>query len=159
MPHPCARCAAAAKLHANPEQKGAERRRKAKGGNGPIDRPAKAAAPKIAGTVGYPFIGNLGTTDRIQHFQDYAVVDPGDTPLRQCQLLTEDEKNEAENKYGVGSFEAEMGANAVKKMLMRGVAGRCLQLFSLTRPVRRQIEDAGRHAIALLEAAREIGRG
>jgi DNA-directed RNA polymerase subunit beta' len=45
------------------------------------------------------------------------VVDPGDTPLRKCQLLTEEEARHAREKYGEGSFEIEMGADAVFKLL------------------------------------------
>jgi len=64
---------------------------------------------------------NMKTTslEKVIYFQDYAVVDPGDTPLRQSQLLTEEERRQAEAKYGAGSFEVDMGAEAVKKLLMR----------------------------------------
>ncbi|MFN0197183.1 MAG: DNA-directed RNA polymerase subunit beta' [Planctomycetaceae bacterium] len=63
---------------------------------------------------------NMKTTslEKVIYFQDYAVVDPGDTPLRKCQLLTEDEFRQAKEKYGEGTFEADMGAEAVKKLLM-----------------------------------------
>ena len=64
---------------------------------------------------------NMKTTslEKVIYFQDYVVVDPGDTPLRLCQLLTEEEKRQAEEKYGVGTFETDMGAEAIKKLLMR----------------------------------------
>ncbi|MFQ5732723.1 MAG: DNA-directed RNA polymerase subunit beta', partial [Planctomycetaceae bacterium] len=82
---------------------------------------------------------NMKTTslEKVVYFQDYAVVDPGDTPLRQCQLLTEEEKREAEAKYGAGSFEADMGANAVKKMLMR------LDLVELSVTLRQELKETG----------------
>ncbi|MFO1092023.1 MAG: DNA-directed RNA polymerase subunit beta' [Planctomycetaceae bacterium] len=62
---------------------------------------------------------NMKTTslEKVIYFQDYVVVDPGDTPLRKTQLLTEEEARQAREKYGEGSFEIEMGAEAVFKLL------------------------------------------
>jgi len=63
---------------------------------------------------------NIKTTalEKVVYFQDYVVIDPGDTPLRKCQLLTEEECRQARAKYGETSFDADMGADAVKKLLM-----------------------------------------
>ena len=63
---------------------------------------------------------NVKTTalERVVYFQDYIVVDPGDTPLRRGQLLSEDEARQAKSKYGDGTFDVEMGAEAVKRMLL-----------------------------------------
>ncbi|MEW4529832.1 DNA-directed RNA polymerase subunit beta' [Maioricimonas sp. JC845] len=62
---------------------------------------------------------NMKTTslEKVIYFQDYVVVDPGDTPLRKCQMLTEEEFRQAREKYGEGTFEADMGAEAVFKLL------------------------------------------
>ena len=62
---------------------------------------------------------NVKTTalERVIYFQDYIVVDPGDTPLRRGQLLSEEDARIARGKYGEETFEIEMGADAVKKML------------------------------------------
>src|SRR5947209_19920367 len=54
--------------------------------------------------------------EKIIYFQDYVVVDPGDTPLKERQLLNEEEYRKAREEYGA-SFEADMGAEAVKKLL------------------------------------------
>ena len=54
--------------------------------------------------------------ERVIYFQDYMVVDPGDTPMEQFQLLTEEEFRAARAKYGA-EFDADMGAEAVKKIL------------------------------------------
>src|SRR5580700_5896786 len=54
--------------------------------------------------------------EKIVYFQDYVVTDPGKTPLKKKQLLTEDEYRAAYEKYGE-EFDAEMGAEAVKKLL------------------------------------------
>jgi DNA-directed RNA polymerase subunit beta' len=56
--------------------------------------------------------------ERVVYFQDYIVIDPGDTPLEEKQLLTEEEFRQARAKYGA-EFEADMGAEAIKKMLRR----------------------------------------
>jgi len=62
---------------------------------------------------------NIKTTalEKVVYFQDYAVVDPGDTPLRLAQVMTEEEVREARAKYGEGTFAVEMGADAVKSLL------------------------------------------
>ncbi len=54
--------------------------------------------------------------EKIVYFQDYVVTGPGKTPLKKKQLLTEDEYRAAYEKYGE-EFEAEMGADAIKKLL------------------------------------------
>src|SRR3954463_4624083 len=55
--------------------------------------------------------------EKIIYFQDYVVVDPGQTKLKERQLLTEDEYRRAVEEYGPDAFEADMGAEAIKKLL------------------------------------------
>ncbi|MEC7604781.1 MAG: DNA-directed RNA polymerase subunit beta', partial [Planctomycetota bacterium] len=67
-------------------------------------------------------LGNLlemktTSLEKVIYFQDYVVVDPGSTELERQQLLTEEEFRAAREQYGEGSFEAEMGAEAVRKLL------------------------------------------
>ena len=54
--------------------------------------------------------------ERVIYYEDYIVIDPGNTPLQRCQLLTESEFREAEEQYGE-SFTAGMGADAIQKLL------------------------------------------
>jgi DNA-directed RNA polymerase subunit beta' len=55
--------------------------------------------------------------EKIIYFQDYVVTNPSDAAdLKERQLLTEEQYREARNKYGAG-FQADMGAEAVKKLL------------------------------------------
>jgi DNA-directed RNA polymerase subunit beta' len=54
--------------------------------------------------------------EKIIFFQDYVVIDPGDSPLKRGQLLTEEEYREAMSKYG-SSFKAAMGGEAIKALL------------------------------------------
>jgi len=54
--------------------------------------------------------------ERVIYYEDYIVIDPGNTPLQRCQLLNEGEFREAEDQYGE-SFTAGMGAEAIQKLL------------------------------------------
>ncbi len=54
--------------------------------------------------------------EKIIYFQDYVVTEPGKTTLKRKQLLTEEEFRAAYEKFP-GEFEAEMGAEAIKKLL------------------------------------------
>src|SRR5919201_4178881 len=70
--------------------------------------------------------------EKIIYFQDYVVVDPGDTELKERQLLTEEQYREAREKFG-DAFEADMGAEAVKKLLER------LNLVQLSKQLRDEL--------------------
>ena len=54
--------------------------------------------------------------EKVIYFQDYIVIDAGDTPLKELQLLSEDEFRQSRQKYGM-SFQAGMGAEAVRELL------------------------------------------
>ena len=54
--------------------------------------------------------------ERVIYYEDYLVIDPGQTPLTKCQLLTEVEYREAQDQYGE-TFVAGMGADAIKQLL------------------------------------------
>jgi DNA-directed RNA polymerase subunit beta' len=56
--------------------------------------------------------------EKIIYFQDYVVTDPGQSPLKLGQLLSEEEYREALNKYG-NAFKALMGAEAIKALLVK----------------------------------------
>ncbi|HEY7307755.1 MAG TPA: DNA-directed RNA polymerase subunit beta', partial [Gemmataceae bacterium] len=71
--------------------------------------------------------------EKIIYFQDYVVTDTGDTPLKKQQLLTEEDFRKARESYG-SSFEADMGAEAVKKMLEG------LNLVDLARELRDKLD-------------------
>jgi DNA-directed RNA polymerase subunit beta' len=71
--------------------------------------------------------------EKIIYFQDYVVIDAGDTPLKEKQLLTEDDFRKAREQYG-DTFQAEMGAEAVKKLLEK------LDLVQLSRELRDKLQ-------------------
>jgi DNA-directed RNA polymerase subunit beta' len=52
----------------------------------------------------------------VLYFEKYIVIDPGDTDMKQMQLLTEDEYSEYRERYGM-SFTAGIGADAIKTLL------------------------------------------
>jgi DNA-directed RNA polymerase subunit beta' len=60
----------------------------------------------------------LKQLERVLYFEHYIVTEPGLTALDKYQLLTEDELLEAQDEYGEDAFTANIGAEAVKQMLM-----------------------------------------
>src|SRR5271163_4329764 len=57
--------------------------------------------------------------ERVIYYEDYLVIDPGNTPLKQNQLLSEHEYREARETYGAEAFLAKMGAEAVRDALCK----------------------------------------
>jgi len=57
--------------------------------------------------------------ERVFYYEDYLVIDPGKTPLKLHQLLSEHECREARETYGADAFLAKMGAEAVREALGR----------------------------------------
>ena len=57
--------------------------------------------------------------ERVVYYEDYMVIDPGSTPLKQNQLLSEHEYREARETYGPDAFLAKMGAEAVRDALTK----------------------------------------
>jgi len=75
--------------------------------------------------------------EKVIYFQDYVVLDSKDTPLKRQQLLTEEEYREARATYGDNGFEAEMGAEAVRKLLLG------LDLVTLSKELREELNTTG----------------
>jgi len=59
----------------------------------------------------------LKDLERVLYFENYVVIEPGLTPLKQFQLLSEDDFHRAQDEYGEDSFTAGIGAEAVRKLL------------------------------------------
>src|SRR3989440_2828858 len=59
----------------------------------------------------------LKELERILYFESYIVLDAGLTPLKDRQLLSEDEYLKAQDQYGADSFTAMIGAEAIREML------------------------------------------
>jgi DNA-directed RNA polymerase subunit beta' len=73
--------------------------------------------------------------EKVLYFASYIVINSGDTPLSEKQLLTEAEYREAQEKYG-NSFKALMGAEAIKELLLK------IDLDSEARDLRMQLKDS-----------------
>ena len=72
--------------------------------------------------------------EKVVYFASYIVTDKGKSGLEKCQILTEKEYHEAEEKYGVGSFKAKMGAEALRELLEE------IDLDKLSEQLKKEIE-------------------
>ena len=77
----------------------------------------------------------LKQLERILYFESYVVTDHGDTPLKDREMLTEEQYRKASQEYG-GRFKAEMGAEAIRELL------RQLDLETQYKDLQRKIEQA-----------------
>ena len=59
----------------------------------------------------------LKDLERILYFESYVVIEPGLTPLKERQLLSEEEYLRAQEEYGEDSFTAMIGAEAIRRIL------------------------------------------
>ena len=59
----------------------------------------------------------LKDLERILYFENYVVIEPGLTPLKQHQLLNEEEYLKAQDDFGEDQFTASIGAEALRTML------------------------------------------
>ena len=82
--------------------------------------------------------------EKIVYFASYIVIDKGNTDLMKCQVLTEKEYSEAVEKFGVGSFKAEMGAEALEKLLKE------IDLDKLSESLKKELEKASEQKRAKL---------
>ena len=82
--------------------------------------------------------------EKVIYFASYIVTDKGTSGLEKCQVLTEKEYHEAEEKYGKKSFKAEMGAEAIRKLLEE------IDLAKLTAQIEKDIENASEQRKAKL---------
>ena len=82
--------------------------------------------------------------EKVIYFASYIVTDKGTSGLEKCQILTEKEYHEAEEKYGRKSFKAEMGAEAIRKLLEE------IDLAKLTAQIEKEIENASEQRKAKL---------
>ena len=67
--------------------------------------------------IGHLLDISLRDLERVLYFEAYVVIDPGETTLKQNQLLTEEEYRKAIEEHGHGAFDAHMGAEAIRTLL------------------------------------------
>jgi DNA-directed RNA polymerase subunit beta' len=85
-------------------------------------------------------LGNLldmktSSLEKVIYFQEHVVIDKGTTDLEPQQLLTEEEYRAAREQWGDAAFTADMGAEAVRKLL----AG--LDLVNLSEVLRKEMAE------------------
>jgi len=73
--------------------------------------------------------------EKVLYFESYIVIDPGDTPLKEKELLTEEECKKKTAEYG-SRFKAGMGAEAIRELL------RGLELDALAADLKVRIKEA-----------------
>jgi len=86
-------------------------------------------------------IGNLldlsvRALEKVLYYEEHVVIDPKETPLKKMQLLSEDEYNQAVERYGVTAFSAGMGADAVRTLLAE------LDLVKMVQKFQRQVKTS-----------------
>jgi DNA-directed RNA polymerase subunit beta' len=91
--------------------------------------------------------------ERVIYYEDYMVIDPMSTPLKQNQLLSEHEFREARETYGPDAFIAKMGAEAVRDALARVDLGKQIDLLqiAMTETKSKQIRKKLAKRIKLLQ--------
>jgi DNA-directed RNA polymerase subunit beta' len=91
--------------------------------------------------------------ERVIYYEDYMVVDPGSTPLKQNQLLSEHEYREARETYGAEAFVAKMGAEAVRDSLSKVDLGKQIDhlQIAMTETKSKQIRKKIAKRIKLLQ--------
>ena len=71
--------------------------------------------------------------EKVIYYEEHVVIDPGTTPLKKLQLLSESEYRKNLDKYGK-EFKVSIGAEAVKELL------KDLDLAKLSKTIRKSIE-------------------
>lgn len=62
---------------------------------------------------------SLKQLEKILYFEAYVVVDPGLTPLREKELLTEEKYRECVDEYGSDAFRVGIGAEVIRELLRK----------------------------------------
>ena len=79
---------------------------------------------------------SLRELEKVIYHEEYVVVDPGSTPLKKGELLSEEKYQEVVNKYGISAFKAKIGAEAVRDLLKE------LDLDTYSSKLRRDLEKS-----------------
>ena len=82
----------------------------------------------------------LKDLERVLYFENFVVIDPLLSPLKEKQLLSEEEYYDAQDEYGEDAFVAKIGAEALKDMLIN------LDLEAEKVTVREELRETGSEA-------------
>ena len=78
---------------------------------------------------------SLRDLEKLIYYEEYVVIDPGESSLKKKQFLSEDQYQEAIVKFG-GAFKAKIGADAVKELLKE------IDLPTLCKKLHKDLEKA-----------------
>ena len=82
----------------------------------------------------------LKDLERVLYFESYIVIDPGETPFKPKELLSELRYRKALEEFGPGSFRVGMGAEAVRELMQD------FDLEELARDLRIEMIETGSEA-------------
>jgi len=82
----------------------------------------------------------LRDLEKVVYYEEYIIIDPGETDLKKKELVNDDKYHELLNKYG-SSFKAKIGAEAISDLLKE------LDLDAFSKKLRRQLESVKEGAI------------
>ena len=105
-------------------------------------------ANSISSHIGFMLNRDYSSFERVIYYEDWIVTDPGDTPLKLGQRLSEFNYRDARKDYG-GNFKAHMGAPAIKKLLEK------INLESLVKELEEEV-DSTRSSIIRASYAKRI---
>ncbi len=88
----------------------------------------------IPSRIGYLLNMSLRDLEKVLYFEEYVVMDPGNTPLKPNELLNEDRYRKLQEEYGDG-FKVGLGAEAIRT-IMRG-----LDIRKLAEELRAQMQQ------------------
>jgi DNA-directed RNA polymerase subunit beta' len=78
----------------------------------------------------------LKDLERVLYFENYIVVEPGVSPFKEKQLLTEEQYNQAIDEFGPDSFTAGIGAEAIREIMIS------MDLEKIRDEIRQEIAEA-----------------
>ncbi|MEI8176064.1 MAG: DNA-directed RNA polymerase subunit beta', partial [Candidatus Omnitrophota bacterium] len=102
----------------------------------------------VPSRIGHILDLNLRDLEKVLYYEEYIVIEPGDSPLKKRELLTEEKYKEYRERYG-NTFTAKMGAEGVRDLLKE------IDLDKMATKYRREIresksEQAQRKAVKVL---------
>ena len=79
---------------------------------------------------------SLKDLERVLYFEAFVVTSPGLTPLKFCEVMSEDKFLKAQEEYGIDAFAGGMGAEAIRECL------RALELDELAVQLRQEMMES-----------------
>ena len=102
---------------------------------------------------------SLKELERVLYCESYIVTDPGESTLKEGEILSEEDYQEAISTFGYGAFEVGMGGEVIRQMLAR------MDVVALADRLRTEMKETGSDAqrrkiakrLKIVEAFRDSG--